>query len=138
MDQFSSGQGKGNYLDFYIFFFGANKSLNAKCTKGMLLASLILINDIGSSISLSVAYLWHLLTLSPRGNEWIVSIKSSDFMSVLWILIKIVCSVISSVLMCMSNGKANSCSFFFFNALVSIWDRKKQGVVCLEQRIQSE
>lgn len=57
MDQFSSGQGKGNYLDFYIFFFGANKSLNAKCTKGMLLASLILINDIGSSISLSVAYL---------------------------------------------------------------------------------
>lgn len=59
MDQLSSGQGKGNYLPLYVYLFGANESLNAKYNKETLLAllSLILINDIGSSVSLTVAYL---------------------------------------------------------------------------------
>lgn len=51
-------------------------------------------------------------TVSER--KWIARVKSSDFMSILWILIKIVCSIISSVLMCMSSGKEKSCSIFFF------------------------
>lgn len=127
MDQLSSGQGKANYLEFYVYLFGANKSLNAKCNKGTLLAllSLILINDIGSSISLSVAYLWHLLTLSLRRNEWIARIKSSYFMSILWILIEIVCSIISNVLRCMSYGKETLCLIFFFLCICYYLEQKE-------------
>ena len=109
MDQLASDQGKGNYPEFYVYLVGADKSLNAKCNKGILLTllSLILINDIGSSVSLTVAYMWHLLTLPLRRNEWAARVMRSVLHVNAMNSDEMFCSVISSVIMCMSYEKEN-------------------------------